>query len=219
MTIQQPGPRPGEPAGKPSGTPGTEPRRRIGLLGGTFDPPHIGHLVVADQVLSQLSLDEVRLVVTNSSWQKVGSRDITSPERRLAMVEAAVDGIARVCASSVELDLGGSSYTIATLEELTRREPAVDWLIIVGADAAAGLDSWHRADELREWAQIVVVNRPGANVEPPPGWDCTFVDIPALDVSSSGLREMIGEGRSVRHLVCDEVMQRLTSWGLYRLKP
>jgi len=190
--------------------------KRVGLLGGTFDPPHIGHLVVADQVQDQLQLDEVRLVVSNESWQKVGTRTITPAPQRLALVEAAVEGLERIVASSVELDLGGSSFTAETLGELERVEPDTEWLIIVGADVATALDTWHRADELRTERRFVVVNRPGVEAKPPPGWNCTFVDIPALDLSSTELRRFVASGRSIRHLVPDGVMQRLADWGLYR---
>ncbi len=189
---------------------------RVGLLGGTFDPPHVGHLVVADQVRSRLGLDEVRLVVSNQSWQKVGQRAITSPERRLEMVEAAVGDAPGLAVSSVEIELGGPSYTAATLDELDRREPDTEWLVIVGADAAAGLDSWHRAEELRVGRRFVVVNRPGVDRQPPAGWDTEAVEIPALDVSSTDLRRLVATGRSIRFLTPEPVVQRLRAWGLYR---
>lgn len=190
--------------------------RRVGLLGGTFDPPHIAHLVVADQVRDRLGLEEVRLVVSNQSWQKVGERTITPAERRLALVEAAVDGLTGVVASSIELSLGGPSYTAVTVEALEEAEPEIDWLIIVGADAAAGLDTWHRAADLRARRRFVVVNRPGTEAKPPAGWHCSYVEIPSLDLSSTELRRFVASGRSIRHLVTDEVMQRVTRWGLYR---
>ena len=190
--------------------------RRIGLLGGTFDPPHIGHLVVADQVLDQLALDEVRLVVSNRPWQKEGMRAITEPAKRLAMVEAAVADAPGLVASDIELRLGGPSYTLVTIEALDRAEPDVEWLVIIGDDAAVGLDTWHRADELRESQRFVVVNRPGANGGPPPGWRFDRVRIPGLEVSSTELRALVGAGRSIRHLTPAPVMQLMESWGLYR---
>lgn len=190
--------------------------RRIGLLGGTFDPPHIGHLVVADQVGDRLGLDEVRLVVSNSPWQKVGSRVITDPSRRYEMVAAAVADAPGLEASDVELQIGGASYTVVTLERLRAAEPNVEWSVIVGADAAAGLDTWHRADELKAHQRFVVVNRPGSGNALPSGWLCDPVDIPALDVSSTELRHMVGAGRSIRHLTPSPVVQLLEAWGLYR---
>ncbi len=190
--------------------------KRVGILGGTFDPPHVGHLVVADQVLDRLDLDEVRLVVSNSPWQKIGSRIITSPGQRLEMVEAAVASSPGLVASSIEIELGGSSYTKVTLDALSEREPDVEWLVIVGADAASGLETWHQAEALKVERRFVVVNRPGTPSEVPDGWRYVRVDIPALDVSSTDLRRLVGEGRSVRHLVSDGVVPLLGAWGLYR---
>lgn len=189
--------------------------KRVGIFGGTFDPPHIGHLIVADQVQDQLELDEVRLVVTNDPWQKVGSRAITPAPLRYRMAQAATAMAPGVVASPIELELGGPSYTLVTLEELARREPGVEHLVIVGSDAAAGLDSWHRADELRQRAAIVVVNRPGDDVGPPPGWMVEKVWIPALELSSTEIRAMVADGRSVRHLTPPAVVQLLIDEGLY----
>lgn len=193
--------------------------KRVGLLGGTFDPPHIGHLVAADQVRDRLDLDEVRLVVNNQPWQKLGSRLITPAEQRLELVVAAVADSAGLVAESVELDLGGPSYTVITLEELRRREPETEWLVIVGADAAAGLATWHRADELRRAERFVVVDRPGTTTERLAGWRIERVAIPSLNISSTELRELCREGRSVRHLTPDRVIPLLDRWGLYRQEP
>ena len=190
--------------------------RRIGLLGGTFDPPHVGHLVVGDQVADQLGLDEVRLVVSSSPWQKVGSRHITEPVRRLELVAAAVSHAPGLVPSDVELRIGGASYTIVTLERLRAEEPDVEWSVIVGADVAADLNSWHRADELQASERFVVVNRPGAVALPPSGWAFDRVEIPPLDISSTELRRLVAAGRSVRHLTPDRVVQLLDAWRLYR---
>ena len=138
--------------------------RRVGVLGGTFDPPHLGHLIVADQVLSALSLDEVVLVPANQPWQKIGHRSITEAKRRLTMTEEAVGDAAGLSVSPIELELGGPSYTSVTLTALAEQQPGTEWSVIVGADAAAGLDTWHDTDRLREQATIVVVNRPGGRL-------------------------------------------------------
>lgn len=189
---------------------------RIGLLGGTFDPLHVAHLVVADQVLDQLGLDEVRLVVNHRPWQKEGDRAITSSEHRLEMVKAAVEPFEGLVASDVEICLGGPSYTVETLAALEAAEPGVEWLVIVGADAAAGLDTWHEAEKLRQEREFVVVNRPGGPDVDPVGWRTHRVEIPALDVSSTEIRGLLAAGRSVRHLVPDVVIHRVSGWGLYR---
>ncbi len=188
--------------------------RSVGILGGTFDPPHIGHLVAADQVLDQLGLTEVRLVVSNQPWQK--SRLITPAHQRLALVEALVADAPGVEASAIEIELGGPSYTLVTLAELTRREPGTEWLVVVGADAAAGLPTWHEAETLRRTHRFVVVTRPGVTAPIPEGWDCQVVEIPPLDISSTGLRAMVAAGRSIRHLTPEPVARLLQAWQLYR---
>ncbi|MEM7340782.1 MAG: nicotinate-nucleotide adenylyltransferase [Actinomycetota bacterium] len=194
--------------------------QRVGLLGGTFDPPHVGHLILADQVRDQLDLHEVRLVVANVPWQKVGARVITDAGQRLEMVEAAVADAPGLVASRVELDLGGPSYTADTLDHLERLEPDVTWFVIVGSDAAAGLPSWHRADELRRRARFAVADRPGTDrAELPAGWDLSFVEMPQIEVSSTEIRALVAAGRSVRHLMPAAVVQRIERWGLYRLGP
>ena len=168
------------------------PSRSIGIFGGTFDPPHIGHLIAAERVREQLGLDEVRLVVANDPWQKEGLRAITPAEHRVALVGAALGSSEAkepqgtgLTVSSVELDAGGPSFTIDTLRTFRDAEPTAEWFIIVGADAAAGLDSWHQAEELRLHAKIVVVNRPDPHGSDDPGsapkgWQYKNVLIPAI---------------------------------------
>jgi nicotinate-nucleotide adenylyltransferase len=189
---------------------------RIGVLGGTFDPPHLGHLIVADQVLNALSLSEVVLVPANEPWQKVGTRKITSAERRLAMTAAAVGDTSGLSVSGIELEIGGPSYTSVTLEALSERRHADEWLVIVGADAAAHLDTWHNTDRLREQATIVVVNRPGADFQPPTGWQWELVEIPSVAISGTGLRRRIAQGSSVRFLTPQPVIDLIDEWKLYR---
>ena len=191
------------------------PRRRVGVLGGTFDPPHLGHLVVADQVYSALALDEVILVPANRPWQKVGSRQITPADRRLAMTQAAVGQASGLSVSPIELDLGGPSYTSVTLDALSERDPDADWLVIVGADAAAGLDTWHNHERLRDQATIVVVNRPGADFQPPTGWRWELVEIPSISISGTALRRRVAQGSSIRFLTPEPVVDLIGQWGLY----
>lgn len=189
---------------------------RLGILGGTFDPPHLGHLVVADQVLHALSLTEVILVPANEPWQKVGTRKITPADKRLAMTRAAVGDAAGLSVSDVELRIGGPSYTSVTLDALAEQRSADEWLVIVGADAAAGLDTWHNTKRLREQATIVVVNRPGADFQPPTGWSWDLVEIPSISISGSSLRRRISQGSSVRFLTPGPVIDHITEWNLYR---
>lgn len=144
-------------------------------------------------------------MVANDPWQKRGERRITPASTRLRWVEAAVDGAAGLEASNIEIELGGSSYTIDTLDELDARHPDVDWFVVVGADAAAQLDTWHRADELRERLEVIVVNRPGETGSAPAGWRYRNVPIPSLDLSSTELRALAAEGVSLRFLTPDAV--------------
>src|SRR4051812_33948670 len=135
--------------------------RGLGLLGGTFDPPHVGHVVVAANVRWALGLEQVLLVVANEPWQKA-HLPVSPAADRLKMVEAAVAGVDGVAANAIEIERGGPSYTADTLAELGRRCPGVPLHVVLGSDAAAGLDTWRRAEEVRASASIVVVTRPGA---------------------------------------------------------
>ncbi|MGH9216846.1 MAG: nicotinate-nicotinamide nucleotide adenylyltransferase, partial [Acidimicrobiales bacterium] len=123
-------------------TPGPRSGERLGIFGGTFDPPHVGHLVTAVNVRHELVLDRVLLVVADQPWQKVGTRDISSAEDRFAMVEAAVGDVEGLEASRIELDRGGMSYTADTLSQLLAADPTLDLYVILGSDAAVGLPGW-----------------------------------------------------------------------------
>jgi nicotinate-nucleotide adenylyltransferase len=168
--------------------------QRIGLFGGTFDPPHTGHLAGAVAARSDLRLDRVILVVANNPWQKSNQRPVTEAHHRLAMVRLLVEGFDGIEASDLEISRGGPSYTIDTVNELQDRGDEV--LLIVGADAAAGLDSWDRSDELRECVEVAVVDRPGYLFPELNGWRLNRVKAESVDVSSSGVRDLVSAGAS-----------------------
>lgn len=174
---------------------------RIGVFGGTFDPIHVGHLVTAVDVRHSLRLDRVLLVVANDPWQKRGS--VAAPAAdRLAMVEAAVADVDGVEASAIEIERGGVTYTADTLATLQDADPAAELFLILGTDAAAGLNTWERGSEVARRATVVVVRRPGSEaMTPPPGWSHELLEVPRLDVSSSDLRARIAERRPVDWLV------------------
>jgi nicotinate-nucleotide adenylyltransferase len=190
---------------------------RLGIFGGTFDPPHVGHLVTAVNVRHELGLDRVLLVVSGRPWQKLGTRPISDPEDRLAMVEAAVGDVEGLEASRLEIDRPGMSYTSDTLAHLAAATPAPELFVILGADAAAGIMTWERIDEVRDRATVVVVDRPGTRgVEAPAGWTWVHVEVPRLEVSSTDLRARVLDGRPLDYLLTPQVIDCIESRGLYR---
>jgi nicotinate-nucleotide adenylyltransferase len=198
-------------------TPGPRTGERLGIFGGTFDPPHVGHLVTAVNVRYELSLDRVLLVVADRPWQKVGTRDISPADDRFAMVEAAVGDVEGLEASRIELDRGGMSFTADTLSELLAGDPTRHLYVILGSDAAVGLPGWERADEVRALSTIVVVERPGSGEGlPPPGWSWVRVEVPRLEVSSTDLRARVIDGRPLDYLLSPAVIDTIERRGLYR---
>jgi len=205
-------------AGYAAGVIGPE---RLGILGGTFDPVHVGHLVAAVNARHDLALDRVLLVVANEPWQKLGSRPLTPAKDRLALVRAAVDGVEGLEVSSIEIDRGGHSYTADTVAEIEARWPGVEQHLIVGADAAAGLGTWERIDEVRSKVVLVVVNRPGTTFDstgpggPLVGWDVRMVEVPALEISSTELRDRVASGRPLDFLIPAPAIRVIRERGLY----
>jgi nicotinate-nucleotide adenylyltransferase len=179
-------------------------KRRTGVFGGTFDPIHVGHLVAAVNARDALKLDRVILMVANVPWQKAGSRVVSSPDDRLALVEAAVGGVRGLEASRLEIDRGGESYTADTLVEMQAADPDDELFLIVGWDVAESLTTWERYEEIQGLATLVVVNRPGS---PRPrrlaarGWRVEEVTVPNLEISSTDLRARAADGRPLDYLI------------------
>lgn len=190
--------------------------RRIGIFGGTFDPPHVGHLVAAIDARQALDLDVVLLVVANAPWQKVGSRQVSPASDRFAMVEAAVADAPGLEVSDIEMARGGLSYTADTLEAMAQRHPGAELFLVLGNDAAAGFATWERHEEVAERAHLVVVDRPGTPTPIDDGFSWTRVDIPELEISSTELRQRVAEGRSIRYLTPEGVATCIEERGLYR---
>ena len=188
---------------------------RLGVFGGTFDPPHVGHLVTAVNVRHELRLDLVFLVVAHVPWQKAAVRRVSSSAHRLAMVAASVEGVPGVEASSIEIDRGGKSYTADTLAELSERFSNAELHTIVGDDAAANLTTWERWEEVVERSTLVVVDRPGIPVELPDVTPWVRVEVPHLDVSSTDLRARAVDGRPLEFLVPDPALDYLREHRLY----
>ena len=190
--------------------------RRIGLFGGTFDPPHVGHLVAAIDARQALDLDVVLLVVANAPWQKVGSRQVSPAADRFAMVQAAVADAPGLEVSDIEMVRGGLSYTADTLEALAQLHPGAELFLVLGNDAAAGFATWERHEEVARRAHLVVVDRPGTPTPIDDGFSWTRVDIPELEISSTELRQRVAEGRSIRYLTPEGVASCIEERGLYR---
>jgi nicotinate-nucleotide adenylyltransferase len=191
-------------------------RLRIGVFGGTFDPPHVGHLVTAVNVRCALGLDVVYLMVAHVPWQKEGSRRITPSDDRYEMVRAALAGVDGIEASRLEIDRGGESYTADTLGQLADVHRGAELFTIVGDDAAAGLSTWKRFDEVLGQSRIVVVDRPGTHVELEPLTDWVHVEVPRLEVSSTDLRARFLDGRPLDYLITPQVLELICERGLYQ---
>jgi len=173
----------------------------------------VGHLAVASVTLHGLALDQVLFVVAHRPWQKVGTRQIADSQLRLDMVAAATADRDDLVASSVEIDRGGSSYTIDTVEQLQRDLPTTEFVLVVGSDVVADLHTWHRHDELRHMVSLGIVDRPGTvGVEPPAGWSANRVSAPLVDLSSSMLRARMAAGEPVDYLVPRAALDVYKQW-------
>jgi nicotinate-nucleotide adenylyltransferase len=198
-------------------------RRRVGVMGGTFDPIHHGHLVAASEVQAWFELDEVVFVPTGEPWQKTGRR-ISDREDRYLMTVVATASNPRFTVSRVDIDRPGMTYTIDTLRDLRKRLGDVDLYFITGADALAQILTWRDHDELFELAQFVGCTRPGHQIDDVtlrdlPRERVTLVEIPALAISSTNCRERVAQDEPVWYLVPDGVVQYIAKHQLYRKDP
>lgn len=189
---------------------------RIGIFGGTFDPIHNGHVEAAETVYRTLGLDRMLLVVANEPWQKEGTRSVTPAEDRYAMVVAATEGRPGLEPSRLEIERGGPSYTVDTVNELHRQDPSSQLIVVIGADVVGDLRTWRDEPTLRQNATLAVVERPGVEmVEPPAGWRSVRVPVAPFDVSSTELRARLEAGLPVDGLVPEPVIRCIRLRGLY----
>jgi len=192
-------------------------RRRIGVMGGTFDPIHHGHLVAGSEVAHIFALDEVVFVPTGEPYQKEG-RAVSSAEDRYLMTVIATASNPRFNVSRVDIDRVGPTYTIDTLRDLRDANgPDTDLYFITGADALANILTWHDVDTLFSLAHFVGCTRPGhrLTVTGLPDGKVSLVEIPALAISSSGCRYRVAAGEPIWYLVPDGVVQYIAKRGLY----
>jgi nicotinate-nucleotide adenylyltransferase len=188
-------------------------RERIGVLGGTFDPIHVGHLVAAADARATLGLDRVLLVVAGDPWQKRRSV-VASAADRFALVEAAVADVDGVEASSIEIDHDRPAVTADTLEVLAAPDRGL--FLLLGADAVANMSTWRRLDDTRHLATVVVIEREGEHAVPPgDGWKVEHLAIPRLDVSSTDIRGRLARGFPVDGLVPQAALHVIRARGLY----
>ena len=194
------------------------PGQRIGVMVGTFDPIHHGHLVAASEVASFFALDEVIFVPTGQPWQKE-DRQVSPAEDRYLMTVIATASNPRFSVSRVDIDRPGETYTIDTLRDLrTERGDDVDFYFITGADALARMISWRDADELFKLAHFVGCTRPGhqLTMSDLPADRIKLVQIPALAISSTQCRERVRAGYPIWYLVPDGIVQYISKRRLYR---
>jgi nicotinate-nucleotide adenylyltransferase len=190
---------------------------RIGIMGGTFDPIHHGHLVAANEVADRFGLEQVIFVPTGQPWQKDGT--VSPAEDRYLMTVIATASNPRFFVSRVDIDRGGPTYTIDTLRDLRREHgEKAELFFITGADALQRILSWKDADEIFALARFVGVTRPGFTLTDShlPTDTVSLVQVPAMAISSSDCRERVAAGKPVWYLVPDGVVQYITKHGLYR---
>lgn len=197
---------------------------QIGILGGSFNPPHLAHLVCASEAAAQLDLDRVLLTPVATPPHKDAERD-PGPHERLELCRLAIEGDGRLGVCDLEILRGGPSYTVDTLRELHARTPEDDLTFIVGGDIALGLPSWHEPEAVLGLARLAVAERSGAGREdvsalmaerfagaPQP----VFFDMPRLDISSSLIRRRVAQGLPIRYLVPHSVAEHIARGRLYR---
>jgi nicotinate-nucleotide adenylyltransferase len=191
----------------------------VGIFGGTFDPPHVGHVAAALRCRSALGLERVLLVVANDPWQKSPGRSVSPAADRLAMVALAVEGHPGLEACGLEIERGGPSYTIDTVEELEATEGVREPWVIVGSDLSATMDTWERHEELSARVRLAVLSRPGSPLRLPEGWRAVAVASDDVDLSSSQVRARLAAGESVEGLVAPDVVLHIARHGLYSADP
>jgi nicotinate-nucleotide adenylyltransferase len=188
---------------------------RIGILGGTFDPPHVGHLVMASEACEALGLERLLWIPSAEHPFKRG-RVRTPAETRLALVRAAIQGDPRFEACDLELRREGPSYTVDTLRELTSLHPGAELVLLVGADVVREMPDWREPHEVARLARVAAITREGEGL--PEGHSLPALPVPVtrVDVSASEIRRRVAAGQTIRYLVPEPVRALIEAAGLYR---
>ncbi|MFD1412890.1 nicotinate-nucleotide adenylyltransferase [Oceanobacillus jeddahense] len=185
--------------------------KKIGILGGTFNPPHIGHLWIAEEVRVRKQLDEIWFIPTRTPPHKKTS--VLDASHRLGMLKLAVKGNPYFQVNALELERDGKSYTYDTIKELTMNYPEVDFSFIIGGDMVEYLPKWYLVEELMEMVHFIGVTRPGYTLETP--YPVDRLEIHPLDISSTFIRNRLKEGELVRYLLPDDVMNYIKENQIY----
>jgi nicotinate-nucleotide adenylyltransferase len=190
---------------------------RIGVMGGTFDPVHHGHLVAASEVGSRFDLDEVVFVPTGEPWQK-SQRQVSAAEHRYLMTVIATASNPRFTVSRADIDRPGPTFTVDTLRDLAADRPGSELFFITGADALQQILSWKDSDSLFDLAHFIGVTRPGHRLDRRglPEDSVSLLEVPALSISSTDCRQRVAAGRPVWYLVPDGVVQYINKHALYQ---
>ena len=193
---------------------------RVGIMGGTFDPIHHGHLVAASEVAALFGLDEVIFVPTGAPWQKAEA-SVSPAEHRYLMAVIATASNPRFWVSRVDIDRPGPTYTIDTIRDIAAQRPGAELFFITGADALGQILSWKDADQTIRLAKFIGVTRPGYELSDAhlPDDSAKLVDVPAMAISSTDCRARVGAGEPVWYLVPDGVVQYINKHRLYRSNP
>ena len=192
----------------------TSQREKVGILGGTFNPPHIGHLIIAEQVRDQLDLDKIVFLPTAEPPHSSINKKTISSDIRVELLDLAIHTNPNFEMELYEVEKGGKNYTYNTMKALVDLYPAVDFYFIIGADMIEDLPTWHEIDKLVELVQFVGVNRPGYAVET--DYPLIMVDVPLVDISSSAIRKKVAQGCSIQYLVPENVQNYIEREGLYQ---
>jgi nicotinate-nucleotide adenylyltransferase len=187
---------------------------RIGVLGGSFNPPHNGHLIIASDAYESLGLDKLYVIPAAANPLKEKVPDVPTGGERLEMVRMAFGGDDRFEVSAIEIERGGLSYTVDTLETLSGQHPSAELVLLIGIDALKSFDRWRRPDRIRELATLAALGRGDEEARVPQ--DVKLVTTRRIDVSSTEIRARLAEGRSIRGFVAESVERYISSAGLYK---